>query len=234
MYCLFAPVPFLHWGLPLAGGGHEHTYSEEWAFDATHHWHEATCEHSEETGGKAEHTWDGGTVTTPATCDTAGMATFTCTVCGASKEEPVPATGHSYAEAWTSDSTHHWHAATCEHSDEVSGKAEHTWDGGTVTTPATCDTAGMATFTCTVCGASKEEPIAAGHSFSEEWTYNDTHHWHEATCEHTEEVSDIDNHWWSGTDMTPATCETAGIAGFICTVCKATKTEPIAATGHSW
>ena len=70
-------------GLAACQPEHQHTFSEEWAFDATHHWHEATCEHSGEKGDYAEHTWDGGTVTTAATCTEAGEKTYTCTVCSA-------------------------------------------------------------------------------------------------------------------------------------------------------
>ena len=152
---------------------HRHTFSEEWAFDATHHWHEATCEHGEETEGKAEHMWDGGVVTTAATCESEGtithtcavcsatktepiasvghvwddgevtvpvsclldgITTYTCTVCDATKQQTIPATGHTYAEGWTTTTTHHWHAATCEHSDEQEGYGEHTYDENKVCT----------------------------------------------------------------------------------------------------
>ena len=150
--------------LGLAACGHQHTYGAGWTYDATHHWHEATCEHTGEKDGYAEHTWDGGTVTTAATCAEAGEKTYTCTVCSAAKTEVIAATGHSYAKEWSSDNTHHWHEATCEHSEETEGKAEHTWDGGTVTTAATCTEAGEKTYTCTVCSATKTEVIAANHA----------------------------------------------------------------------
>lgn len=32
---------------------------------------------------------------------------------------------HTFANAWSYDDTYHWHAATCEHTSEVDGKAEH-------------------------------------------------------------------------------------------------------------
>ena len=50
-------------------------------------------------------TWDGGTVTTAAGCNSEGVKTFTCTVCGNTKTESIAAAGHSY----TTDSK----AATC-------------------------------------------------------------------------------------------------------------------------
>ncbi len=43
-----------------------------------------------------------------------------CITCGKKHE-------HTYSDEWTSDETHHWHTATCEHTDEVSDKAEHTY-----------------------------------------------------------------------------------------------------------
>ena len=50
-------------------------------------------------------TWDGGTVSTAAGCNSEGVKTFTCTVCGNTKTESIAAAGHSY----TTDSK----AATC-------------------------------------------------------------------------------------------------------------------------
>ena len=122
--------------LGLAGCEHEHTYGAGWTYDATHHWHEATCEHTGEKDGYAEHTWDGGTVTTAATCTEAGEKTYTCTVCSATKTEVIAATGHSYAKEWSSDNTHHWHAATCGH-DVKEDYAEHVFEKGVCTTCGT-------------------------------------------------------------------------------------------------
>jgi len=33
---------------------------------------------------------------------------------------------HTFADSWSTSATHHWKAATCEHTSEVSEKAEHT------------------------------------------------------------------------------------------------------------
>ena len=43
----------------------------------------------------AGHKWDGGTVTTAPTETTPGVRTFTCTVCGQTRTEAIPATGAS-------------------------------------------------------------------------------------------------------------------------------------------
>lgn len=58
----------------------------------------------------------------------------------------------------------------------------HDWDDGTVTTEPTCTAEGSKEFKCTVCNATKEETIEAGHTFSEEWSSNDKEHWHACEC----------------------------------------------------
>ncbi len=46
------------------------------------------------------HSWNEGEVITPATCTTAGVKTYTCTVCQATKTEKIAPTGHNWGE-WT-------------------------------------------------------------------------------------------------------------------------------------
>ena len=41
--------------LVLAACSHTHTFSDEWMHDQTYHWHPATCEHTDEVGGKEKH-----------------------------------------------------------------------------------------------------------------------------------------------------------------------------------
>lgn len=79
------------------------------------------------------HKWDSGTVTTEPTEKDPGTMTYTCTVCGATKTEVIPATGpHT-----------------------------HVWDEGTVTVAPTETTPGVRTYTCTVCGQTRTEIIPA-------------------------------------------------------------------------
>ena len=129
------------------------------------------------------------------------VSSVTLTSCGPQEEAHT----HTFAEEWTSDDTHHWHEATCEHSGERDSYAEHTWDSGEVTTPEGCETDGVMTYTCTTCEDTKTETInATGHS------------------------------WDDGEITTPATCLEPGIKTYTCTVCETTRTEPIDATGHSY
>ena len=113
---------------------------------------------------------------------------------------------HSYADAWSHNATHHWHASTCGH-EVVSDKAEHT----PVEVPAqaaTCTEAGHAAgVKCSVCGriiSGMEETPALGHA------------------------------WDGGEITTSPTCENVGVKTYNCTVCNATKTEEIPALGHDW
>lgn len=73
----------------LTACGHEHTFKTEWSKDATHHWHVCEGEGCVEISDKAEHTWNGGEITTPATSKADGVKTFTCTVCAQTKTESV-------------------------------------------------------------------------------------------------------------------------------------------------
>ena len=94
---------------------------------------------------------------------------------------------HTYSEAWTSDANGHWHAATCEHTTEVSGKAEHTFGDWKVTQEPTEEAEGTKERSCTVCEYKVTEVIdklAHTHKFATDWTKNETHHWYAATCGH--------------------------------------------------
>ena len=59
---------------------------------------------------------------------------------------------HSFSKDWTSDATDHWHAATCEHTKEVSDKAAHTFGDYVSNNDATTESDGTKTRKCSVCG----------------------------------------------------------------------------------
>lgn len=158
-----------------------------WQHDGTNHWNVYGCG---TIMNKAAHTWNEGVVTKGATCTEPGEKTFTCNVCKATKTEPIPVIAHQYE--WKHDETNHWQECSVCH--DIIDKAEHTyashkcedtatctkagcgyvkpagqhnWDEGKVTTPATCTTDGVKTYTCKVCSETKTEPIkASGHSLT--------------------------------------------------------------------
>ncbi len=132
---------------------HEHTFASEWSKNETHHWYAATCGHSDEVKGKAEHAYNGEHV---------------CTACGYGYE-------HTFASEWSKDGKYHWYAATCGHSDEVKGKAEHAYNSEYVCTA--CGYAHEHTFAsewsknethhwyAATCGHSDEKKSQTVHAF---------------------------------------------------------------------
>ncbi len=202
--------------IPVMG----HTFSADWTHDETYHWHAATCGHDVK-DEEAEHTWNGGIVTTRPTEETEGVRTYTCTICSATRTESVDKLTHTHAFSadWTSDETYHWHAATCSH-DVKDEEAEHTWNGGIVTTRPTEETEGVRTYTCTICSATQTESVdklVHTHAFSADWTSDETYHWHECGCgEKSETASHATSDWIV---EIPATTASEGVQIKKCTVC---------------
>ena len=87
---------------------HEHTYAEGWTVDCTNHWHAADCGHIVAGVDLAEHVDEN--------------ADGECDVCKYVIEDIHE---HVYSPDWTSDGEYHWHAALCEHKDQVSGHEAH-------------------------------------------------------------------------------------------------------------
>ncbi len=170
------------------------------------------------------HDWNGGEITTAATCTTDGFMTYTCLDCGETKTETIAAAGHDYEEtviaptctekgytlyecrncddSYTDNevaalghsmtlteanaatcteegNNAYYHCSRCdkyfkdlEGEEETTVEAEtipatgHNWNGGEITTEATCTTDGVMTYTCLDCGETKTETIAAtGHNY---------------------------------------------------------------------
>lgn len=173
---------------------HVHTFSDKWSADEYVHWHAATCEHTDERSGENEHDWDDGTETKPATDDEDGEIKYTCKICGYEKNEAIHLHTHTFSREWSKSDTHHWHAATCEHTDLKDSYEEHYynesgwWD---IIKPATETEEGEKVRVCIGCKYEDHQPIPKlehVHKFSEEWTSEGGYHWHSATCEHTDEV----------------------------------------------
>ena len=115
-----------------------HTFSSEWASDGTHHWHAATCEHTDERADGGEHDWDAGSVTLEPTQAEDGVRTYTCKVCQATKTEPITALGHvhTYADAVVAPTcteagyTHHTCACGYFYDDTPTPATDHAWEVG--------------------------------------------------------------------------------------------------------
>ena len=75
-----------------------HTYGTEWTKDESGHWHESTCDataptHDAIKGNFAAHTFDEGVETKPADYGVVGEKKSTCTECGYSYTQEIPALG---------------------------------------------------------------------------------------------------------------------------------------------
>ena len=111
---------------------------------------------------------------------------------------------HTFSEAWTTDATSHWHAATCEHTTEVSGKVDHqfpeTWKQ---VTAATEEAAGLEERFCEVCNYRATQVIPQlnhNHNIEKIWSIDSTKHWHAASCGRTEHNEDVASHSWNHED----------------------------------
>ena len=142
----------------------KHEFSSKWEYDETSHWHECMTKKHNDVADKADHTFDAGVVTTPATETTEGVLTLTCTVCGFQKTKPIDKLEHVHTfdmTKWSYDTENHWHPATCAHTDEKKDLAAHNWNEGVITKPADYGVAGEKIFTCTTCSATRKETIPA-------------------------------------------------------------------------
>ena len=77
------------------------------------------------------------------------------------------------------------------------------------------------------------------HAWSTEWTWNETHHWHECTAEGCTVTDNADKDgyaehvWDEGKVTTEPTESSKGEKTYTCTVCNATKTAEIPEIGHT-
>ena len=150
---------------PIGKLDHVHTFdTTRWDSDAENHWRPATCSHTDEKESIEKHIWNEGVVTTEPTETTEGVKTYTCTKCGRTKTATIGRLDHVHTfdtTRWEYDTANHWHPATCPHTDEKKDLAAHNWNEGVITKPSDYGVEGEKTFTCTVCKATRTEPIAA-------------------------------------------------------------------------
>ena len=158
------PVACSVCGGTIAALGHDFSASV-WHHDNYTHWKK--CSRCDARNDENPHDWDSGKVTAPSTCLTEGNRVFTCDECGATKNEPIQASGHSWNQAWQYNATHHWHEclnADCDVKNNDSAKdgyGAHT--GGT----ATCTEKAI----CEYCHQSYGEKNPANHEGgTQEWT----------------------------------------------------------------
>ena len=187
-----------------SGGGHSHTYAAEWSHDDTHHWHAATCSHTDQKSGYAEHAY---TITSDtATCTTAGEKTETC-VCGLTRTTESTAKGHT-------EETIPAVPATCTAAGKTEGKK--------------CSVCGE------VLEAQREVPATGHTSpdFWSYGAIADKHYKKCLTC--GEMIETADHTWNNGEITTEPTTTTEGVKTYTCTACGDTKTEVVPKTEEGY
>lgn len=74
----------------IACNNNKHEAKSEWKWNDAQHWHECATKGHDDKLDEANHAWDEGVITPPpATTTTPGVKTYTCTVCGYQKTEPI-------------------------------------------------------------------------------------------------------------------------------------------------
>ena len=200
----------------------DHSYSG-WS-DAGNGKHSKTCSVCQDVQS-LDHDWNGGTVTKPASCKEEGVMTLTCTTCSATKTEAIDKTNdHSYGGWVKVNDTIHKHTCSVCTKEET---ANHTWDSGKVTKPASCKEGGEKTYTCDDCDHKKVEKMnkTTDHSYSK-WTEVDGSN-HKHICSVCEKEETAAHTWNSGAVTKKPNCKETGIRTFTCTGCSATYTEDI-------
>ena len=112
---------------------------------------------------------------------------------------------HSWAEDWSRSETHHWHECTADGCDvtensDKDGYGAHDYDDDADTT-------------CNTCGYERTITPSHTHSWAEDWSKNETHHWHECTADGCDVTENSDKDGYGAHDYTDdadTDCNTCG------------------------
>ena len=207
------------------------------------------------------HSYDNGTVTVEATCNTDGVMTFTCS-CGAKYTQPIPATAdHKYVVVQTypasceSDAYDLLECSVChDQKQEVKEgtKTQHEYelitDDPEYTHEATCTQAAIRTYKCKYCSVKYQDlqytmdNPKLGHDWIENEDADEKEFWGIDTSKkftvttNTGEKLTYENRAEAKADgwtvSTEAMCSTDGTLSRVCDRCGETETVTIKAPGH--
>ena len=218
-----------------------HVYSGVWGSDDNQHWQ--ICDDCGEPSEKEDHHFGDWTIVKQPTCTEEGEREHTCSDCGLTLEEILPANGHSYG-AWSTtkqptcgeEGARERTCAVCGYTQtgRLPATGEHTYNAWVVFKEATCTAEGERRRTCTECGQTWAEAIPKlSHVISPDWKSDEEDHWHE--CELCGTRLDEAAHTWDGgkTTVVP-TPDNTGLKVYTCTECGATREEVLPVTEHLW
>lgn len=199
------------------------------------------------------HTWNGGTVTKQATCKESGTKHFTCTACGAAKDETIAKTNsHSWGGYKVTKNPTCTTPGTQTRTCSVCGKTEtqqinatgHSMGAWAQSKAPTCTAAGEEKRSCTKCSHSETRALKAlGHSFSHPTVTK------EPTCtepgtetgkcsrcgqETSNSIKATGHKFGAWENVKEATCKEGGTQKRVCSKCKAEETKATEALGHDF
>ena len=178
-FCLIVPCMIMF--AACGGKEHEHTYKSEWSKNATHHWLEATCEHTDVKGSEAEHTFGAWTTKVEAGLHKDKVEERKCSVCEYAEERTVAGTQtHQFANTWLKDASGHWHECSCGKKTDVIGHKFGNWE---TKTPGFHQDK-IEKRICTECGYEETRTVAnsAFHDYEPVWVKGEKTHWFECEC----------------------------------------------------
>lgn len=182
-----------------------------------------------EYGTALGHNFVAGNVTTQPTCTIQGRRTYTCTRCGMTKTEAIPARGHTYGADGK--------CTTCGATKPGQGGHTHKYSE-VLKKAATCTTPAEYQLVCS-CGEVGSQPYTKGTPLGHAW--DDGKVTTPATCKDagvktftctrcnttkTETIAKTSEHTWNEGEITKQpTYVSEGEKTYICTVCGETKVE---------
>ena len=199
-----------------------------------------------DTGSPKGHSFDEGMLVQAATCLADGMIEKTCTACGATRIEKIPATGHSHRAVVTAPTctdsgftTYTCHCGDSYVSDRVNALG-HSYQLVNTREPA-CEAAGANTYRCSLCGDTYADILpATGHSYTTKVTAptctDKGYTTYTCACGHSYKADEVAalGHKYQVQITTNPGCDSAGVKTFTCETCGHQYTEPLAATGHHY
>lgn len=206
--CLIIPAMFMITACGCGNDKHTHTYSTEWSTNETHHWHTATCEHTDQKDKYGEHTVTTWTVKTEAGLHVNKVEQGTCSVCEKVVERTIENTAtHTYSTTWSKNQTQHWKESTCEgHTPALKSEvADHSFGAWETKTPASSHQNKIEKRTCSECGYEETRTIentAFHDDYELEYKSDKTGHWFECSCGEKVEFEEHTYGDWS--EKTPA------------------------------
>lgn len=218
-----------------------HSFGEWTSVDETEH--QRVCAVDVTHTETAPHEWDEGVITLPATCIAEGTLTFSCSVCGATREEAISMVPHSEAiivgtpatctEDGLTDGVQCSVCGTILEAQEIIPALGHKFGEWTLIQEATCSEPGIEQRVCENDSTHVETRTVEqeGHQFGPWIPYDNGQH--QRICTSNENHVEFDDHiWGEGVVTKESSCSEYGILTYTCPVCGATKTDAIPKTEH--